>query len=201
MNKKYYDFNGLNILLYMNIPFDNSVFGIYNYDTLQKIIKLTSWKIILIEHNSCGRVIAEIPFQRFKPNSQLPKHTKPYLVSVYNAENYIGNPEQAVFLINLGIKNPLPLPFGLDFKKYGRGTCCIGYSDKDNKWYGWSHRSYYGFGVGDIAKEGDCTTISGLIPEYLKDHPEEDYSVPVGFEVKTLNDARRMAIAFAESVA
>lgn len=79
-------------------------------------------------------------------------------------------------------------------------VCSIGYSNKDGKWYGWSHRAIYGFSIGDVAKEGDCVTTSGWTDEYLQEHPEADVSLPVGFEAKTIEDAKRMAIAFAESV-
>ena len=79
-------------------------------------------------------------------------------------------------------------------------VCSIGLCAYENKWYGWSHRAIYGFTIGDIVKEGDCTASSGWTDEYLADHPEEDLSLPVGFEAKSLDDARRMAIAFAESV-
>jgi len=78
--------------------------------------------------------------------------------------------------------------------------CSIGFSEKEQKWYGWSHRAICGFGIGDEVKEGDCTNSSGWTPEYLKEHPEEDLSLPVGFKAKTLDDAKRMAIAFADSV-
>lgn len=80
------------------------------------------------------------------------------------------------------------------------GTCCIGYSSKDGKWYGWSHRAMYGFQVGDVVAEGDCTASSGWTDDYLARHPEKDLSLPVGFKAKTIEDAKRMAIAFAESV-
>ena len=33
-----------------------------------------------------------------------------------------------------------------------------------------------------------------------KEHPEDDTSIPVGFVAKDLVDAKRMAIAFAQSV-
>jgi len=79
-------------------------------------------------------------------------------------------------------------------------VCSIGFSEADQKWYGWSHRAIYGFGVGDTVKEGDCCASSGWIPEYLAEHPDEDRSLPVGFTAKSLSDARRMAVAFAESV-
>lgn len=32
----------------------------------------------------------------------------------------------------------------------------VGFSPKDNKWYGWSHRAIYGFGIGSSCKKGDC---------------------------------------------
>jgi len=78
--------------------------------------------------------------------------------------------------------------------------CSIGFSERDQKWYGWSHRAMCGFGIGDVVKEGDCTAMSGWTAEYLSQHPEEDMSLPVGFTAKTLDDAKRMAIAFADSV-
>ena len=79
-------------------------------------------------------------------------------------------------------------------------VCSIGFCEKENKWYGWSHRARYGFGIGDEVKEGDCCASSGLTEEWLKDHPGENKSLPVGFKAKTLEDAKKMAIAFADSV-
>lgn len=32
----------------------------------------------------------------------------------------------------------------------------VGFSPKDSKWYGWSHRAIYGFSVGSTCKKGDC---------------------------------------------
>ena len=32
----------------------------------------------------------------------------------------------------------------------------VGFSPKENKWYGWSHRSIYGFKIGSTCKKGDC---------------------------------------------
>jgi hypothetical protein len=79
-------------------------------------------------------------------------------------------------------------------------VCSIGFSEREQKWYGWSHRAIFGFGIGAIAKEGDCVVSSGWTDEWLVDHPEDDVSIPVGFEAKTLEDCKRMAIAFAASV-
>lgn len=79
-------------------------------------------------------------------------------------------------------------------------ACSIGFSEREQKWYGWSHRAIFGFDIGAIAKEGDCVVSSGWTDEWLEEHPEADLSVPVGFEAKTLEDCKRMAIAFADSV-
>lgn len=76
----------------------------------------------------------------------------------------------------------------------------IGKSYKDNRWYGWSHRAMCGFSVGDTVKEGDCTASSGWTQEHLAKNPEKDLSLPVGFVAKTDEDAKRMAIAYADSV-
>ena len=82
------------------------------------------------------------------------------------------------------------------------GAACLGFSPKTQKWYGWSHRAVYGFKIGDIVEAGDCTASSGYTEEFIKENPEEGmrYVLPVGFEAKTLEDAKKMAIAFAASV-
>ncbi len=79
-------------------------------------------------------------------------------------------------------------------------VCSIGFCEREQKWYGWSHRALYGFGVGDVVSEGDLTATSGWTDEYLAEHSEESTALPVGFKARTLDDARRMAVAFAESV-
>ena len=117
------------------------------------------------------------------------------MVAAYNAKGvYIG-----------GLSNLMSIcgRFGINPEKANEthSVCSIGFSKRENKWYGWSHRAIFGFGVGNITKEGDCQTTSGWTDEYLKEHPEElDKLIPVGFECKTLDDCKRVAIAFAESV-
>lgn len=108
--------------------------------------------------------------------------------------DYIGNSGEAYFLCKTkGIKPEKISP--------EHNVCSIGFSEKEQKWYGWSHRAIYGFGIGDVVKEGDSTSTSGWVEEYIKEHPEKDLSLPIGFEARTLDDAKCMAIAFADSVA
>lgn len=35
-------------------------------------------------------------------------------------------------------------------------TCCIGFCENEMKWYGWSHRAIFGFGIGSKVSKGDC---------------------------------------------
>lgn len=107
--------------------------------------------------------------------------------------DYIGNSKTAHMLcVKRGIKP--------EKMSANNNVCSIGFCDKEQKWYGWSHRAIYGFGVGDVVSEGDCTASSGWTQEYLDEHPEEDTSLPVGFKANNLDDAKKMAVAFAESV-
>jgi len=115
--------------------------------------------------------------------------------------HYIGDPVMAYRLCKKrGIK---PEPRSCDLEANGgRGrTCTIGFSETNQKWYGWSHRALCGFGIGDVVtSENHLCATSGWTDEYLEEHPEEDLRLPVGFEAKTLEDAKRMAIAFADAV-
>jgi len=107
--------------------------------------------------------------------------------------DYIGNAKDAHYLIvKRGIKPEKANPT--------HNVCSIGWCEKEQKWYGWSHRAIFGFEVGSKVKEGDCCASSGWTDEYLAEHPDDDLSLPVGFVAKDLIDAKRMAIAFASSV-
>lgn len=110
-----------------------------------------------------------------------------------SAGDYIGNSKDAYRLCR--VRGIAP-----EKSSFGHNVCSIGFSASRQKWYGWSHRAIFGFNIGDSVKEGDCTASSGWTEEYLKDHPEENKALPVGFTAKNLDDAKMMAIAFAESV-
>jgi hypothetical protein len=61
--------------------------------------------------------------------------------------------------------------------------CGLGFSEKEQKWYGYSHRGVYGFGIGDKVKKGHLG--------YREDGPKE---------IKTLDDAKAVAKAYAQDV-
>ena len=121
-----------------------------------------------------------------------PEHTME-MDAVYAPDGgYVGTVEYAQKLLDRGI---LPQLAG-----HNDRTCSIGFCAKEQKWYGWSHRAMYGFKLGDIVEEGDCTASPGCTEEYIAEHPELDLSLPVGFVARTMDDVKRMAIAFADSV-
>lgn len=45
----------------------------------------------------------------------------------------------------------------------------IGFNPKENKWYGWSHRALYGFGIGSEVKRGDCAYMPTDKEDFLQD--------------------------------
>jgi hypothetical protein len=106
--------------------------------------------------------------------------------------NYIGNQKTADFLLSKGI-----VPELIE----GNKVCSIGFCEKEQKWYGWSHRAIYGFGVGDSVAEGDCCAESGWVDGVdPRTGLPDDKVLPVGFKAENLADAKRMAVAFASSV-
>lgn len=74
-----------------------------------------------------------------------------------------------------------------DFASESTDVACFGFSETEQKWYGWSHRAFIGFGIGYVAKRGDVAVEYGNIPD--------------GFEAKTLDDAKECAITFASYIA
>lgn len=117
-----------------------------------------------------------------------------YLTVAYNLNgDYLGDTKMARFVC---FKNKI-IP---EKANPEHSVCSIGYCKSKRTYFGWSHRCICGFKIGDIVKKGDCTNSSGYTEEHLKEHPEDDISLPVGFEAKNLDDCKKMAIAFAESV-
>lgn len=76
--------------------------------------------------------------------------------------DYIGLSKNAHYLIvKRGIKPQ---------KRTEHSTVCsIGFCEKENKWYGWSHRAIYGFTIGDTIKQGD----SGFEPSNKEEFTQQ----------------------------
>ena len=91
--------------------------------------------------------------------------------------HYIGDQKRAEFLCDKrGIQPQLA--------SATNQVCSIGWCEREQKWYGWSHRAMYGFGIGSRIKKGDC-----------------GYDERGAWKAETLADAKQMAVDFAEAVA
>jgi hypothetical protein len=101
-------------------------------------------------------------------------------VSYNPSGHYIGDSKEAHFLCTRkGISPELADP--------EHSVCSIGYSTKDKKWYGWSHRAICGFKIGDMLFDGLCGD----------DVPYKKCGVK---PIETLQEAKQAAINFAKSV-
>lgn len=145
------------------------------------------------------KVTTKLTFGENLPENEVELNKLPdyiYYLSMFD-ESYVGTDDILKFLKRNGIEFVMSHKLGVH---EGR-TACIGFAPKDNKWYGWSHRAFYGFTIGDVVADGDLTTSSGYVDEYIAEHPEADLSLPVGYTATNLDKAKRMAIAFADAVA
>ena len=101
----------------------------------------------------------------------------------------IGTEDQALWLSGLGIVPELALPTSR--------VCSVGFCAARQQWGGWKGRLRAAFGIGSVAVWGRAETLQTATPEQIARDPSLDVSVPVGFVARTLDDARRMAVAFA----
>lgn len=153
-----------------------------------------------------------------------PTHLTPMLAAHSKIDGgYVGDPETALMLLRKGIAPQLAKP--------SNNTCSIGFCERQKKWYGWSHRAMYGFGIGSKVEKGSCgyvpETPEELIDDYKAFFSDIEGDVGPTFEgleilpdrsgarlggdgivkcgrgewtAKTLDDAKQMAIDFAEGV-
>lgn len=53
-------------------------------------------------------------------------------------------------------------------------TVNVGFNREENKWYGWSHRAIYGFGIGSECKKGHCGYTPSTPEDLFKNVTEKD---------------------------
>ena len=83
------------------------------------------------------------------------------ITAAYNDnDQYIGDEEFAKVLQGKGIEPEVNKP--------SHSVCSIGFCEKENKWYGWSHRVMYGFTIGSEVKKGDCAYSSKDKDDFLE---------------------------------
>ena len=93
----------------------------------------------------------------------------PFVNSIaYKAEHKIGDTfstcwfskEDDSYLTHVGMEDKLSYltRYGIteQIQSTSGKTANIGFNPVEQKWYGWSHRAIYGFGIGSEVKKGDC---------------------------------------------
>lgn len=106
------------------------------------------------------------------------------MVCCYSVEkgHWIGDAKTARYLcVKKGLTKLQP-------SSTGGHVCSIGFNEAEQKWYGWSHRAIFGFGIGDkLFKER-----YGNDKTHFSKHGSKD--------IRTLSDAKLAAKRFARSV-
>ena len=118
------------------------------------------------------------------PDYGIPEGEHIIMRSAYTPDGaYIGNPKDARSLVlRRGIAPELANP--------NHSTCSIGFCEREQKWYGWSHRGICGFGIGDR-----------LFEEMFEGADDHTPFIAHGRKViETLDEAREAAVNFADYV-
>lgn len=71
--------------------------------------------------------------------------------------------------LKYGITEQLQSAFGEKEHSERMGTTSLGFNPVEQKWYGWSHRAIYGFGVGSKIKNGSCGFKASNKEEFKED--------------------------------
>jgi hypothetical protein len=109
------------------------------------------------------------------------KDVVPPYVKVFNADgHYVGSERWAEMLTKRGI---VPELSSDDHK-----VCSVGFCDREQKWYGWSHRAMCGFGLGDRIFEQEYGNMDTLFTEHG------------AVQIVNLDQARQAAVNFADYV-
>ncbi len=146
------------------------------------------WKITKVVINQrrykAGYIVRNEAWKAF-PDSDEPLFIK----AAYNLRGeYIGDPKTARYLCVTRKIKPTKA-------SKNHSVCSIGFCKKQRKWYGWSHRAIYGFGIGDK-----------LFEENYRPHANDKKNDLIPFNkhgsvvIRTLKQAKQAAINFAASV-
>jgi hypothetical protein len=93
--------------------------------------------------------------------------------------DYIGDPKIAHFLCKKK---------GLKLEKISPdyNVCSIGFSEEEQKWWGFSHRAMYGFGIGSKVRKGDCAYTPRNILELYAGLTDSERKRIIGADINGL---------------
>ena len=106
------------------------------------------------------------------------------------------------YITHVGMEEELPktlLNYGIteqiqNSSNNSNETANIGFNPIENRWYGWSHRALYGFGIGSKVEKGNCAYIpkdeADAIEAGIRFWADEDHINIVASEVDTVNDVK-----------
>jgi hypothetical protein len=127
------------------------------------MITMSDRKIIRFDLKGDYRVVQEYWYLGEEKN----KKDRTLVTTCYTNDGlWIGDQDIARFLCKkMGLSN---------LQKTDPEHCVvsIGFNKKEQKWYGWSHRAIYGFGIGSEVKKGHCAYIPAT-PQELFDEITE----------------------------
>lgn len=133
---------------------------------------------------------------------QSPDNADPQIMrnAYTNAGDYIGDRPFAELLCEVYSIAPEKISPKQDI-------CQIGFCEKEQKWYGWSHKAIEGYGIGSSAERLHTPIVADTAEDDDDKHPQRHERsmypadlVQETWTAKTLDDAKQMAIDFAESV-
>ncbi len=75
----------------------------------------------------------------------------------------VGLKEELKFLMDKGITDQIQ-----NYDNVKGNSANIGFNPEEQKWYGWSHRAIFGFGVGSRCKKGDCHYVPSNKEEFIE---------------------------------
>jgi len=112
--------------------------------------------------------------------SDIDSTDKTPITTAYTTDGYwIGDEKTAKILCDKHGIYPIPRS---GIQKYELRPCSIGFSKKNKKWYGWSHRALNGFKIGSKVKMGDCGYVPVDWDDFVQDSIRfwtDDYRSPV----------------------
>jgi len=127
--------------------------------------------VFLDVYDDCGELKEHIPW-----SSHLDQNNG--LVSLFSRldGSYAGCPRNGQFYLDKGLTQlQASHPFDKDKETI---STSLGFNEEDQKWYGWSHRAFYGFTIGSSCKKGDCAYIPDSADELYNDLVDEENVKP-----------------------
>lgn len=101
------------------------------------------------------------------------------------------------FITMKGLETDNTISFLAEHEVVDNLTHGLGFSPKENKWYGWSHRAIMAFGIGSTCKYGDCHYHPKDEDDFIKcecDFLKDEYTERIHAVKSSLNGERGITL-------